>query len=179
MNEINQELLLLQKLKEKLNYDKNTGLFTWVNCGRPKLNGKVAGTVSKRGYIHLHIHPYIYKGHRLAWLFEYGKWPEYGIDHINGNKTDNRIENLRDIPQRHNNCNTPAHREGKLPGYMLVTLADGTKVYRARIITGKKTKYLGNFYTEKEANLAYLKAREELFASKKEVKELYASNTER
>ena len=84
-------------LKSLFEYDKNTGLFIWKNDrGSNKVKGKVAGTTHKRGYIELKIDCKKHKAHRMAWLYEYGEFPEH-IDHINGIVSDNRIENLRSV----------------------------------------------------------------------------------
>ena len=90
--ELNQETL-----KEVLNYDENTGIFT--NCKTGKIMG-IGG--NSHGYIALSIFGKRYLAHRIAWLYVYGEFPKNQIDHINHDKVDNRIENLRDITAREN-----------------------------------------------------------------------------
>jgi len=87
-----------QRLKELLNYDPTTGDFTWlIKYCHKVMVGNIAGYTSlgRKNYIHIGIDSVIYPAHRLAWFYTYGEWPKYEIDHINMNKNDNRINNLR------------------------------------------------------------------------------------
>ena len=96
----------LRKLKEFLTYIPDTGLFIWnVSRGKAK-KGNIAGVMCKdRGYIRIQVDGILYHGHRLAWYFIHGSIPQGEIDHINGVKTDNRIENLRPVDRAINNQN--------------------------------------------------------------------------
>lgn len=131
---------------EKITYDEKTGQFIWNNTGRR------AGWLEKNGYIRIEIDGKKYSAHRLAWLLVYGYEPKE-IDHINGNRSDNRIENLREVDRRTNNQNLKIHREGRLPG---ARFKDGS--WLSRIQIGKIEKHLGSFKTEKEAHSAYVEA---------------------
>ena len=88
------------KLKEILFYNPETGVF--IRNDRRNSNG----SIDAYGYLILKIKGVQYKAHRLAWLYVYGEMPSKNIDHINGNKLDNRISNLRDVPQSVNVKNT-------------------------------------------------------------------------
>jgi hypothetical protein len=147
------EELTQEYLKNHLDYDTKTGIFTWT-CSQ-RLKGKVAGTLHHLGYIHIIINSKIYMAHRLAWFYVYGDWPKYEIDHINGIKTDNKIENLRDVTKRENQLNRKCHRNGVLQG---ASCDKRTKRWQAKIrIDGKKT-HIGMFDTQQEAHLAFMKA---------------------
>lgn len=104
-------------LKKRLCYDPKTGIFTrLVRCGN-QAGGKVAGTPHKKGYISIGFSlagvKKIYLAHRLAWLYVFGEMPDGQIDHINGDKTDNRIENLRVVNHLENHKNTKLHSRNK------------------------------------------------------------------
>ena len=91
-------MITQEELKELLDYNPETGLFTWNVYNNIK-NKTTAGTFND-GYIQIKIKQKIYQAHRLAWLYVYGEWPKGQIDHINGIRDDNRIENLRDVTNR-------------------------------------------------------------------------------
>ena len=91
------------------------------------------------------------KSHRLVWMLHYGYNPIM-LDHINGDKTDNRIENLREVTNRENGQNMQIHREGRLPG---VKRDVGTYWARIRICTQDNQVRVGPYTTEEDAASAY------------------------
>jgi hypothetical protein len=141
-------------LRSIIIYNPENGLFSWRNPG--KRHKKIhLGCFDTDGYVVMKIRlsgdkAKTYKAHRLAWLYYYGHWPKNNIDHVNGIRSDNRIENLRDATNRENQQNRANHRNGRLPG----AGRNGNK-YQAQIQINKKTYYLGYFDTELEAHLAY------------------------
>ncbi len=143
------------RLVEVLNYNKRTGVFKWSKkISKKVVVGHIAGGgPSLVGYWRIRIDGKLYQAHRLAWLYVYGEWPGETIDHINGDKLDNRIINLRSATYTENNQNKLWHRKGKLPG---VTKRRGK--YEASIKYKGDQYYLGLFSTEREANKAYLLA---------------------
>lgn len=89
-------------LREVFDYNELTGKWIWIKKPHPKANnikvGQPAGTVNKDGYVQIGINGYTCLAHRLAWTYIHGDYPDGEqpyIDHINGDKADNRIENLR------------------------------------------------------------------------------------
>ena len=101
------ETLTQERSKEIWNYNTKTGIITWAiePCDKMK-KGSEAGCINRRGYIQIRFNNKQYSAHRIAWLYVYGYFPEYGIDHINRIKTDNRIANLREVSQQCNSRNT-------------------------------------------------------------------------
>ena len=99
--QINQE-----QLKELLHYDPETGVFKWKDTfGWKAKQGTIAGGINGSGYIYIRLKRKKYRAHRLAWLYTYGKFPEDQIDHINRDKTDNRLVNLRAVSGKENSRN--------------------------------------------------------------------------
>ena len=102
-------------LKSILNYDAETGLFTWkVKMGSLATIGKVAGSLHREGYICIMILGKEYKAHRLAFLYMTGSFPNI-VDHINSVKNDNRWENLREctkLENAHNRKLSPLNTSG-------------------------------------------------------------------
>jgi hypothetical protein len=90
----------------KLDYCPDTGVFRWR--GGPR-KGAQAGTV-KDGYIVINIEGVPVKAHRAAWAVTHGKWPEGVVDHINRDRADNRIANLRDVSGLENARNRTQRR---------------------------------------------------------------------
>jgi hypothetical protein len=104
----------VERLKELLDYDPETGVFTWrVSRGGAVDAGDTAGTKDSRGYLQIGVDRTLYLAHRLAWLYTYGEWPKNALDHINRIRTDNRIANLRPATHALNNQNTSVARNNK------------------------------------------------------------------
>ena len=140
-------------LKQPLNYDEETGIFTWVvNRGSAK-KGMIAGTLSG-GYMRIQICGKIYASHRLAWVFVYGVWPKNDIDHINCVKSDNRICNLREATRSENQQNFHKAHLDSASGLLGASHYKGRWI--AQIQFGGRKKYLGHFSTKEEAHTAYL-----------------------
>jgi hypothetical protein len=109
--------LTAARLREIVSYDADTGIFRWAAPRRKIRVGAVAGTLSKRGYIDLCIDCRVYKAHRLAWLYVYGEWPAGLIDHVNGDKADNRLANLRPADKSQNGANRIRPEPRNTSGY--------------------------------------------------------------
>jgi hypothetical protein len=145
-----------EELKELLDYNPEIGVFIWKVSNSNRISkGSVAGCSNSLGYITISVKGKQYYAHRLAWLYVYGEWPKGQIDHINGNRSDNRIENLRNITQRENCQNWGIHREGKLVGSYFNK--DSQMWYSQIRIEGVRYN-VGSFKTLEEANVKYLQA---------------------
>lgn len=139
-------------------YDKETGhikrLYTW----KRHRSGDKAGCLTNQGYRSIRYSGRDYLEHRIAWLLSYGHWPEAEIDHINGDRSDNRIKNLR-LAKRIENCRNTSIRKDNSTGYKGVSKVG--KRFRAQISCSGKVIHLGRFDTAKEAHEAYRKASSE------------------
>lgn len=150
-------------LRDVLNYDPNTGIFTWKSSKGFRVKGKKAGTTCPRGYVSIGVGGKIHKAHRLAWLFAYGVLPSGQIDHIDRDKSNNRIDNLRDVPQSINQENrNDARADNKLNMLGVSTWADGRPGYRAQIKVRGKVQYIGTFDSPEDAHAAYVEAKAKL-----------------
>lgn len=151
-------------VRSVLNYDPETGLFTWKSgVNRRLAAGAIAGTQHGSGYISIQINGHIYLAHRLAWLYVFGRWPSGFLDHINGDRGDTRIANLREASRVENNRNkrTPSHNTS---GFKGVHVASNGRV-QAHIGVGRRQLYLGSFGSIEEARAAYEAAAQRYFGS--------------
>jgi len=143
---------------KNLEYQKETGKLIWKTNRGVARKGMEAGYLRSDGRICVCIARKRIRAHRIVWFLNYGKWPEKEIDHIDGNPTNNRIENLRDVSVRENQSNQKIHRAGKLVGARWSN-KNHLNPWMAQIrINGKKV-HLGCFKTEKEAHEAYIEKR--------------------
>ena len=98
-------ILTAAKVRQTLNYDLNTGVFTRRVATKGVSVGTVCGCDNGRGYIRIKVNGAYVVAHRLAWLYTYGVWPQGEIDRINRDTRDNRIENLRVVDRTGNLLN--------------------------------------------------------------------------
>lgn len=99
-------MLTQKRLKELLEYNKYNGVFTrTVRTANSVHIGDTAGGISGDGYHYIRVDGKKYKSHRLAWLYIHGHWPKDQIDHINHDRVDNRIVNLREATNVDNHRN--------------------------------------------------------------------------
>ena len=146
-----------------LSYDPDTGEFFWkIKPSKNIAKGSKAGGVDKLGYVRLQ---YTYKGvarkmylHRLAWRIYYGEWPDLVIDHINRDRSDNRLCNLRVVTVR-DNVRNARPKSGKYSGVHFDSLRSKW-VAKVRVDGGKRI-FLGRFPCPTLAAIAYDKASSE------------------
>lgn len=144
-------------LKELLCYDEGTGIFAWSEKQHKGVRGKVAGTLDKEGYVILSVKGKKYKAHRVAWFFVYGDFPDQEIDHIDGQKTNNKISNLRQATRQQNQSNIYRPQSINKLGIRGVCKHRGK--FMANIKINGKNFYLGLFDTKEIAQQAYLSAK--------------------
>lgn len=150
------------QLKELLNYDPATGAFTWVaRLGSARPNTPASAHVDQYGYKRLMVHGRPYAQHRLAWMYMTGEWPAQQVDHLNGNRGDNRWVNLREATDAQNRQNM-AKKAGTRSRLQGVTWFPRDGKWRSRLTINYKSHFLGYHDTEEEAHQAYLKAKAKL-----------------
>lgn len=143
--------------KKFLEYNKDTGTLTWIYNTHKRFIGKEAGCIKPSGYRTLHIFKTVIEAHRLIWLIEYGYLPDCEIDHINGNKSDNRLSNLRLADQQKNQQNRGVRVDSQL-GVKGVRLKPSGK-YEARVKLTDGSRASKTFKTVNEAVLWLAKLR--------------------
>jgi len=153
-------MLTAARLRELFHYDPDTGKFTSRIDRRRCPAGTEVNGVNAQGYVQVVIDCRHYFGHRLAWLHVFGEWPRQTIDHINGNRADNRIANLRDVPHKTNTQNRRAAQPNTESG--LLGVRRNKRRWYSNIIVDGVGHYLGTFDTPQEAHEAYLAAKRRL-----------------
>lgn len=150
--------LSVERLREVLDYDPTTGEFRWRR-GRYK---GIAGAVMKLGYRTISVGGGRFYAHRLAWFYVHGAWPPDQVDHLNGDRDDNRLSNLRLATNKQNIENRHRVRSDSRSGLRGVQIHKQTGRWRARIKVAGRYRHLGLFDSPEEASRAYLAAKQEL-----------------
>ncbi len=149
-------------LRSILDYDPETGIFTRkVRTSNSVKVGGIAGSQNGDGYLLIMLQSRLYQAHRLAWLYMHGEWPKDQIDHINRNRSDNRIANLRDVSHKQNQQNKSKQSNNK-SGYPGVSWYKRYSKWRARIRHNQKLIHLG-YFDDLEDAVAARKAAEKLY----------------
>lgn len=145
---------LQARLKELVNYDEITGVFTAKKSVGNVAAGSVRGNKDAVGYLRFSVDRVQRLSHVFAWVYVHGTAPTGEIDHINGVKDDNRIANLRDTTPSANGHNKPIKNTAGV--------SKKRNMYRARIGVDDRRKSLGYYKTPEEAHAAYVAAKEKL-----------------
>lgn len=156
-------MLTQERLKELLNYNPLTGIFTRLVTSGGALKGSEVGCLTPKGYLTVQIDGKTYRLNRLAWFYVYGVWPNIS-DHKNGIRTDNSIDNLRDLSVQANTQNQRKATKTNKSGLLGVTLLPHGR-YRAQITVNKKNICLGVYGTPEEAHQVYVEAKRKLHSS--------------
>lgn len=147
-----------ERLRKIIDYDPTTGVFRWhVSARGHRRAGAHAGCLDHKGYRRIGIDWRIYKAHRLAWLIMHGHWPDNEIDHIDGNRDNNAIVNLRLATSQQNAANRQITRNNT-SGFKGVVWHKGRRKWRAQIKLGGRYRHLGLYDTPELAAAAYAAA---------------------
>lgn len=143
---------------DDLSYDPETGFVSWVAGAR---KGQRAGFVCRLGYRQIKFRGRKHLEHRVAWFLHYGDWPKKHLDHADGNRSNNRIANLREATVSQNRHNTHKVRNGS--GFIGVCWNKNCGKWQASIgVRGRKL-YLGLFDDPKDGAAAYREAAKKHF----------------
>ena len=154
-------ILTKEKLLGYLHH-RDSGQFTWkVTRNHKARAGDFAGTLHPNGAIVICVEGRFYKAHRLAWLYHHGELPAMQVDHINRNRQDNRIENLRLVTNSQNSMNKGRHPNNK-SGIKGVFWESRKQRWKAEVWKENKSHFGGYFKCKDEAAHAARALRERL-----------------
>lgn len=162
--------LTVEYLRTRLSYDPETGELRWKQLRYSSLIGKSAGWLMASGYQRIDLKSRNFYVHRVAWALHYGVWPDGPIDHIDGNRSNNQIDNLRLVTPSQHSMNRSVQKNNKL-GAKGVCFHKPTKKYTAQIHVNRTKKHLGLFNTIEEAKAAYDAAAEKFFGEYRRIDE--------
>ena len=161
-----------KRAKQLFDYNPETGSLTWKVQRRGRaLKGSEAGTLHPKGYVRVSVDNVDYLAHRIIWALTNGETPENAvIDHVNGNPSDNRLNNLRlTTPQGNVHNQVDAHK-GNVSNLIGASFHKPTGKWISRIKVNGKDKYIGLFDSAKEAHDAYMKQKNLLHPTLREQK---------
>jgi hypothetical protein len=143
-------------------FEYRDGLLFWkVDRRGNKIKGKQASRFKKsNGYHEVTISKKKYYAHRVIFMMFHGRWPEQ-IDHIDGDRSNNVLSNLREANNAQNNRNTGL-RSTNMSGFKGVSYYKSNRKFIAKITVNYKSIHLGCFPTAQDAHEAYKKAALEL-----------------
>lgn len=142
---------------------RDDGTLEWKISPTPWLKiGSDAGTLhASTGYVYVTLNGKKYKAHRVAWLLYHGQWPVGSVDHIDGDRTNNRKGNIREATCAQNQQNRGVDKRN-VSGFTGVSWAASLGKWRARICIDYRYVSVGCYGTPEEAAAAYAKAKSEL-----------------
>jgi hypothetical protein len=155
-------MLTQERLKEVLHYNKYVGVFTWRDKTNRRTYGKTAGAVKPgSGYIVIGIGKETYPAHHLVWLWHHGRLPHDQIDHIDGDRSNNLLSNLREVTQAQNSMNMKRN-SSNTSGVKGVFFCKSSKRWWAVIKSHDKYVFRKSFKSLHDAEQSVRAAREAL-----------------
>jgi hypothetical protein len=156
---VKDKALTADRLRVLVSYEPATGLFYRLQPSSWAKAGDVCGSKNAKGYLEFNVLGRLYRAHRLAWLYVHGRWPDGDVDHIDGNKENNAISNLREVSNRKNSENRRRANKNSASGALGVRLRKASGKFEARIRVDGRLKYLGVHETQEAASNAYINAK--------------------
>lgn len=156
-------MITQSELKEVLSYDEMTGQFVWIKSTSDRIKvGDEAGAIRPDGYRSIQVNGKRTMAHRWAWLYVFGNFPDCEIDHINGNRSDNRLVNLRLATSKQNKENTRL-KINNTSGHRGVSWDASREKWLAHVVHNRKFHNIGRFDDIDDAVKAVKEARNQLF----------------
>lgn len=152
-------MITAARLRELLLYNEQSGQFVWLVSRGKAAAGKIAGSTNRGGYIEIRIDKKTYLAHRLAFLWVAGEMPSGEIDHIDGNRSNNALSNLRDVNGFVNHQNQRRAHKSNRTGLLGVSWRESKGRYRASIDVDGRKIHLGYFSDKEAAHAAYINAK--------------------
>lgn len=142
--------LTAERLRELLHYDPLTGTFTRLVAASNAGAGAHAGCAAKNGYMRCNVDGRLYYMHRLAWLYMTGGWPAGDIDHVDGDRANNRWANLRAATRSQNAQNRSATSAAS-SGVRNVYFDNPSGRWQVKVMVNYRSKSFGYYQTIEEA----------------------------
>jgi hypothetical protein len=154
----------IRKMEDYITYNPETGVMTWkkVLGNRTRAGAQCGANVDSKKYGRVCFDGRHYRAHRVAWALFYKELPPEQIDHINGNRLDNRIANLRAANNAENSRNAQRGKNNT-SGVVGVTWHRAAKKWVAQLMFNRRTKYLGLFENIEDAAKARRQAELQYF----------------
>ena len=152
---------MIEQLREHLRYEPETGELWWKVRGSKRSQDRPAGSDNGAGYRVVMVCGHKLRAHRIVWALHHGSWPAGDIDHIDGNRSNNRITNLRDVSHQYNRQNQRQERASKT-GARGARQFKGRGRFAAQISVNGRTRYLGTYDTAEQASAVYWAAKRAL-----------------
>lgn len=144
------------RLDELLEFNPGSAIWTWrITRGGTARKGSRAGSINAIGYEVLRLDQRDYLAHRVVWFWHNGTWPDGLIDHIDLDRLNNRVFNLRIATAAQNHWNRPPNKRNK-SGYKGVIFHKVSGRWAARISASRMKFHIGLFDTAEAAHEAYV-----------------------
>ena len=153
-----QFIMLTQKYLQEV-FEYRNGQLYWIGKRRGAKKNKPISNKVGSGYVGCMLDGKPYLLHRLVYLYIHGYMPVNDIDHINGDKTDNRIENLRVVSKAGNQQNIRKAYTTSTSGLLGAFYSKKHRNWFSRICVNGKRKWLGTFENSNQAHQAYVEAK--------------------